>query len=63
MLYHTFKSAPTKFWLHAHVQKCNYFLHACRYLALCFCLPTWTERILFFAISHACFGIINLQVS
>ncbi|KAK9904344.1 hypothetical protein WJX75_009822 [Coccomyxa subellipsoidea] len=33
------------------------------YLALCFCLPTWTERILFFAISHACFGIINLQTT
>lgn len=37
-------------------------MHVCRYLALCFCLPTWTERILFFVISHACFGIINLQV-
>ncbi|EIE22578.1 fatty acid/sphingolipid desaturase [Coccomyxa subellipsoidea C-169] len=33
------------------------------YLALCFCLPTWTERILFFVISHACFGIINLQMA
>ena len=34
----------------------------CRYFALCFCLPTWWERALFFAISHAGFGIINLQV-
>ena len=33
-----------------------------RYFALCFCLPTWWERALFFAISHAAFGIINLQV-
>ena len=33
-----------------------------RYFALCFCLPTWWERALFFAISHAGFGIINLQV-
>ena len=33
-----------------------------RFFALCFCLPTWWERALFFAISHAAFGIINLQV-
>ena len=42
------------------MSECRHVL--CRYFALCFCLPTWWERILFFAISHAGFGIINLQV-
>ena len=39
----------------------NAAIPASRYFALVFVLPTWWERIGYFAVSHAGFSIIHLQ--